>query len=50
MTKGMNFQDMMQVFSSVVFSAMAAGQAVSLAPDYTKVPFFTLLFGYSWLN
>lgn len=36
MTKSMTFQDMMQVFSSVVFSAMAAGQAISLAPDYTK--------------
>lgn len=37
MTKGdMDFLHMIRVFSAVVFSAMAAGQASSLAPDAAK--------------
>lgn len=36
MTKTMTFENMMRVFSAVIFSAMAAGQASSLAPDFSK--------------
>ncbi|XP_023932082.1 multidrug resistance protein 1A isoform X3 [Lingula anatina] len=31
-----NFEDIMKVFSAVVFGAMALGQASSFAPDYNK--------------
>ncbi|XP_051818316.1 ATP-dependent translocase ABCB1 [Antechinus flavipes] len=32
----MNFQDVLLVFSAIVFGAMAVGQTSSLAPDYAK--------------
>uniref|UniRef100_A0A2K6F8D6 ATP binding cassette subfamily B member 1 n=1 Tax=Propithecus coquereli TaxID=379532 RepID=A0A2K6F8D6_PROCO len=32
----MSFEDVLLVFSSIVFGAMAVGQASSLAPDYAK--------------
>jgi ATP-binding cassette subfamily B (MDR/TAP) protein 1 len=33
---GMNFENIMIVFSCVIFGAQAIGQATSLLPDYTK--------------
>nr|XP_045016364.1 multidrug resistance protein 2-like isoform X10 [Jaculus jaculus] len=32
----MNFQNVMLVFSAIIFGALAAGNATSFAPDYTK--------------
>ena len=36
-TKEMDFELVMKVFGCILFSAMAAGQASSFAPDYAKV-------------